>query len=477
MDNQHTTMAIPPLQIGAGQAASSSATSTNGRINRVFVQSTKVHTVNLKLEWRIENFEMLMRLSPNGKYSVSKKFFAPEAPGIVWEMHCYPNGKRDEDVNNASFFLRQSGLSHRDEGIRTDFYIYFIRENKDYVSVCRDIKDFTSQQGRGKYQVSPATINQAVHSDGSILVAVETEFIPPGCKMMAEEIKPNASLLDDEDLETLNLSDALADMFENELHADCSFKVGGKTIMAHRCILSQHSTVFRAMFSTDLTQESRDGVINIVDFEAEHVKAMLEFIYTGVVNQRVLAKSPESIFAIADKYAIMPLRSHMQHYLASIVNKNNLVSISLIADTHFAPNLKKVCVRFMTLNHRSVISTPQWQELREKRPDLANELLEMVLDGRSPSAMDVDGSPRADEPTVEERQLTLYDYLPHRRALREGGGEVAAPNPPNTEPPQPVLAVRRVQPLRRVRQVQVEVQEETPMQSPVPRRVRRGRAG
>lgn len=91
--------------------------------------------------------------------------------------------------------------------------------------MCRDVKEFTAQQGRGKFQVSPTLIHQAIHSDGSILIACEAEFIPPGCKMIAEEVKPNTSLLDDEELDTLNLSDAMADMFENELHADCSFKV------------------------------------------------------------------------------------------------------------------------------------------------------------------------------------------------------------------------------------------------------------
>lgn len=69
---------------------------------------------------------------------------------------------------------------------------------------------------------------------------------------------------------------------------------------------------------------------------------MLEFIYTGAVNQRVLAKCPESIFAIADKYDIVPLKSYVQRYLGSIINKNNLVSVALIADVHFASSLKKV---------------------------------------------------------------------------------------------------------------------------------------
>ncbi len=98
---------------------------------------------------------MLMRLCKNGQHFVSRKFFSPLAPGIVWELHCYPNGKREEDVGNASFFIRQVGLTHRDEGVRTDFYIYLVGEVGGKVSVCRDIKEFTAQQGRGKFRVRP----------------------------------------------------------------------------------------------------------------------------------------------------------------------------------------------------------------------------------------------------------------------------------------------------------------------------------
>jgi len=67
--------------------------------------------------------------------------------------------------------------------------------------------------------------------------------------------------------------------------------------MAHRCILSQQSPVFRTMFSMDLSQESRDGVVVIEDFEAEHVSwfklnfscypSILTIPYSGEGHARV----------------------------------------------------------------------------------------------------------------------------------------------------------------------------------------------
>jgi len=140
----------------------------------------------------------------------------------------------------------------------------------------------------------------------------------------------------------------------------------------------------------------------------------------------------------------------------------------------------------MANNHRSVISTPQWQELREKRADLANELLEMVLEERSTIAMDVD-SPTSEGSIVEPGHLTFRDVLPFRRgpAMMIGGGvgngAVVALDP-NAETPQPTRAARRVLPVRRVRQVVVEEQQQEdnpapPQQQPAAKRTRRNRTG
>ncbi|VDK75961.1 unnamed protein product [Gongylonema pulchrum] len=94
-----------------------------------------------------------MKLFKNGHNLISKQFGCPQAPTVTWELHVYPNGKREEDVGNVSFFLRQVGLQRGEDPIMTEFQIYALDANMLRVSVCRDTKDFTNQQGRGKFQV------------------------------------------------------------------------------------------------------------------------------------------------------------------------------------------------------------------------------------------------------------------------------------------------------------------------------------
>lgn len=179
---------------------------------------------------------------------------------MAWELHIYPNGKREEDSGNVSFFLRQIGLQRGEEAIMTDFKIQAIDPSGQVTSVCRDVKDFTHQQGRGKFQVpapSPCLpspfrlhistplevprdkLKDALHPDGSLHLTCEVEFFPPGAKLTAEA---------DEEFRNERHELNLSELLETELFSDVSIKVGTKVYRAHRNILGLHSQVFRQMF-------------------------------------------------------------------------------------------------------------------------------------------------------------------------------------------------------------------------------------
>ena len=84
-----------------------------------------------------------------------------------------------------SFFLRQVGLQvfssvyflkflqRGEDPIMTEFQIYALDSNGARISVCRDTKDFTNQQGRGKFQVSRDKMTGALRPDGSLLLICE----------------------------------------------------------------------------------------------------------------------------------------------------------------------------------------------------------------------------------------------------------------------------------------------------------------
>uniref|UniRef100_A0A183BNP4 BTB domain-containing protein n=1 Tax=Globodera pallida TaxID=36090 RepID=A0A183BNP4_GLOPA len=314
-------------------------------------QTTKVAAISSRLEWRIDHFEKLMKLMKNGQNLISKQFSCTSCSTVVWELHVYPNGKREEDVNNVSFFLRQVGLQRGEDPVMTEFQIYALDASDCRISVCRDTKDFSNQQGRGKFQVHRDKMLASLRPDGSLLLFCEVEFLPPGVKLNVE--KEDDELLEDVGVDSaVWVQESLRDMWQQETFTDCIIQVGTTRLNAHRCILAQHSGVFRSMFQQKTMVEAQNGVINITDSRPEHIRAMLQFIYTGTVDNLSLENSAEGILAIADKYAIMTLKERCERFLASTINAKNVTNLCLIADTYFASLLKKACTKFISTNHK-----------------------------------------------------------------------------------------------------------------------------
>ncbi|KAI1713642.1 BTB/POZ domain-containing protein [Ditylenchus destructor] len=152
-------------------------------------------------------------------------------------------------------------------------------------------------------------------------------------------------------------------------------KVGAKSFPAHKCILGQWSEVFRNMFSLP-TEEAESGIVEITDFGPDAISAMLEYMYTGAVNNDVTARE---LLALADKYAVFPLKEMCEVFLASKITTTNFLQIVTLADRYFAAKLKKACVNRLAIDGRAALQSQKWVEWKSKNKDLADELLELLI--------------------------------------------------------------------------------------------------
>lgn len=73
---------------------------------------------------------------------------------------------------------------------------------------------------------------------------------------------------------------------------------------------------------------------------------MLEYIYTGATSPGLMENFAEEILAIADKYAVIPLKEHCERHLASTLNGKNVAEMAIFADTYSAYILKRVSLIF-----------------------------------------------------------------------------------------------------------------------------------
>lgn len=109
----------------------------------------------------------------------------------------------------------------------TEFQIYTLDGNNQRISVCRDTKDFSNQQGRGKFQVQREKMLGALRADGNLMLICEVEYLPPGAKITVEKDEEDDVTEDQGVSKSVEISirDSLREMLENELFTDCIIQV------------------------------------------------------------------------------------------------------------------------------------------------------------------------------------------------------------------------------------------------------------
>jgi len=100
-----------------------------------------------------------------------------------------------------------------------------------------------------------------------------------------------------------------ADDFKHLLNqkelSDVTLKmVDGREIPCHRVILANKSSTFKRMLTSDML-EDRTGVVDIVLFEVETIEKLLEFIYSGKIED--MGDQLDKLFKAADYYEVMDL--------------------------------------------------------------------------------------------------------------------------------------------------------------------------
>lgn len=160
------------------------------------------------------------------------------------------------------------------------------------------------------------------------------------------------------------------------------FQVGDKNFKAHRLILSARSTMFAAMFHSESSfNEAKTGQLELADSTPDAVEALLQYIYTGDVNWAPTSGNPlpslqETVLKLADKYALLDLKAHLESKLAERIDELNFFHLVYHADNHHCNGLKKECAHFFAGNRATIVQQEEWGKLRSERSELAAVLFE-----------------------------------------------------------------------------------------------------
>lgn len=139
----------------------------------------------------------------------------------------------------------------------------------------------------------------------------------------------------------------------------------------HKVMLAARSEVFKAMLTFPGNKEES---LTIKDFDFNAVAVMLEYIYTGVVDQKVLRENAPDILQIADYYILDELRSRCESAMAENMDVENAMDVLVFADKYNCNWLKQVTVHFITCNRKAVMDTSAFKETCEAHPNLIVDL-------------------------------------------------------------------------------------------------------
>ncbi|GFQ71302.1 tdpoz2 [Trichonephila clavata] len=180
----------------------------------------------------------------------------------------------------------------------------------------------------------------------------EIEKISSGCPPLMQEGNLGSDDFGFASLDSMRTLKAnLESSYNESVLCDVELKTKTSTFPAHKYILSARSPVFKAMFTNDMKEKST-GCVYIEDLTDDTIRRMLQYIYTATVTVQDLQwESACRLYAAADKYEILSLKSKCSSFLKDNLSLDNDCQIWALSDMHQDQSLKSTVQDYM-LNHR-----------------------------------------------------------------------------------------------------------------------------
>ena len=139
---------------------------------------------------------------------------------------------------------------------------------------------------------------------------------------------------------------------------------------AHKAILASRSTVFAKMFSSEM-KESVTNTLSLPDIEADVLKELLTYIYTGECPN--IKAHASSLLCAAEKYDLSRLKALCEERLSYDLQVDNAASMLMLADACNANQLKRNALLFIKEHGKAVKRTKEWEDLK-KHAELLHDL-------------------------------------------------------------------------------------------------------
>merc|ERR1712200_109432 len=154
-------------------------------------------------------------------------------------------------------------------------------------------------------------------------------------------------------------------------YADVTIICNDGSVRAHKNVLSARSEYFDRMLSSTM-KEGLTGVIEVKDMEMSVCQTILEYIYSGEVDQE---KMNVEVLAEAEKMGLFTLKKECSSKLINDLSTSNCVKMIEAGDLHKDDDLKDKAKQFIIENYED-LSNESKAQLFLLIPDIVREIFE-----------------------------------------------------------------------------------------------------
>ncbi|XP_054722837.1 speckle-type POZ protein B-like, partial [Uloborus diversus] len=173
------------------------------------------------------------------------------------------------------------------------------------------------------------------------------------------------------------LTEKFGNILKDSKFFDVTLKVGDETIPAHKAILAGRSSVFEGMFESNM-KESRENVVEIAEMTPAIVKEMLQYIYTGTI-ENLSVDAAVDLYVASDRYDLQELKGWCKEFILEHISSDDVCRVAVIADLHSDEELAKASRRIFKDNPKTIVESETWRDFKKENPSLHADLLESAL--------------------------------------------------------------------------------------------------
>lgn len=312
--------------------------------------------------WNIEGFAFLDQ--PSGKCIVSKTF-SPAMDGksaSKWCLKLYPNGWKEECKDYMSIVLEPLAITRNLKvGCRLSVFNTkgtLIKATGFIYEYIQDGNKSTRSHGFAEFIKRESLMKE------NFYILCKISYIDKHLRVQQEADDAGVKVDDRaiaQDMKSLS---------------DVVLRVDDIDLPVHKVLLAIKSPVFRAMFELD-TRESRENVVNIVDFGVDIIREMLTYVYTSMApNVETMAGG---LLAVADKYDMLGLKKICERELTQKLCLNNFCDTFHLSELHNCHRLKEACTEYFYLNAVDICGSAEWKTFKQAHANIAVNLLDALF--------------------------------------------------------------------------------------------------